>query len=340
MLTTGRGAGTEGGRRAGAGIRRVRWVVPCALLAVSACEDLIRAGRAAPDGSAGEKPAPAGDAAAAPAGGAPAPARATDGSPRLLGAPAWEGGRSGVAEELGRIFTDEGLEGVIVVHDLHSGATLRSDSARAARRIAPGATFEILGALVALESGAVDGAFDPISPGAESEGGAPGEQGDPPTLASAFGASAAAEFVELARRVGPDEVAAWVRRTGYGNANVGRSAGPFWIDGPLEISPDEQIGFLRRLHAGRLPFSSRSLDAVRQLMLLDRGPGWTLHGKTAWHRTGRTDQLWFVGWAERGEETAYFAIEFRNESPTRDVPILRERIYRRALTGLGLVPSG
>lgn len=328
---------TEGGR-AGAGAVGVgRWVLLCTLLSAVACEDLIRAGRAAPEGPGEAAPAPVGDATPA---GAAAPATASDGAPDLLGAPAWEGERSGVAEELSGIFTDEGLEGVIVVHDLRSGATLRSDSLRAARRIPPGATFEILGALVALEAGAVEGVFDAIGPGPEGEGSPAGADGDPPTLASAFRASSTADFVELTRRVGPDGVAAWVRRTGYGNGEVGGSAGPFWVDGPLEISPDEQIGFLRRLHAGRLPFSSRSLDAVRQLMLLDRGPDWALRGKTAWHRTGRTDQLWFVGWAEREDEAAFFVIEFRNESPTRDVPILRERIYRRALTRLGLVPQG
>jgi beta-lactamase class D len=293
-------------------------------LAASGCDELIRAGRAAVEGPGAAPSAPAESPSEEPAGAPRAPARTPGGdAPALLGTPAWEGERSAVAEDIAAVLAEERVEGVIVVHDLRTGATLRSDSARAVRAFDPAGTFDIAAALIALETGAVSGAFAPIDP---PEGGQSGEALD---LATAFRRSASWLTQELVRRIGTEATQTWVRQIGYGSGE---------LDG-LAISPDQQIGFLRRLHGGQLPFSSRAQDAVRELMVLDGGAGWTLRGKTGWQRVGPADRLWFVGWVERGEEAAFFAIEFENTIPARDVQALRERIYRRTLTQLGLVPA-
>ncbi|HSM36869.1 MAG TPA: penicillin-binding transpeptidase domain-containing protein [Longimicrobiales bacterium] len=301
--------------------------------AATACDDLIRAGRAAAGTSAEAAPT-AQEQPPAEQPGAPAP-RAEAGerdAPQLLGEPAWEGERSAVGEELGEIFAEERVEGVVVVHDLRTGATLRSDGARAARRFPPAGTFDIPLGLIALESGAVAGAYETVAP---ADGHSDAE---PTNLATAFRTSPSWFTRELSHRIGGESLRAWLRRIGYGNADAGDAEATFWLTGPLAISADEQIGFLRRLQAGQLPFSTRAQDALRELMVLERGDGWLLRGKTGW-QSGRHDRLWFVGWVERGEEAAFFAIEFENATRGRDVGALRERIYRRVLTQLGLVPA-
>ncbi len=320
------------------------WLIPAltaAALSSAGCDDLIEAGRAAfapaaldtlrPDTSAAATESAAGSAAGTRGASARAGAE-----PELLGRPAWEGEHSAVAEDLDGIFSDEGVEGVIVVHDLRSGATLRSDDARAARRVTPASTFKILNALIALETGVVTGPSDTIRwDGVDRGSDAWNRDHD---LSSAFRASAVWYFQELARRIGRERMESWVRRVGYGNTEVSGDITRFWLDGPLAISPDEQIGFLRRLRADELPFSTRSMDVVRELMVLERNDDWTLRGKTGWARAGLVDELWFVGWVDRGEDAAFFVIEFENRTPNRDLSTMRERIYRRALTQLGLTP--
>ncbi|MEN8373964.1 MAG: class D beta-lactamase [Gemmatimonadota bacterium] len=315
-----------------------------ALVAGAGCEDLLQAGRSAfgtaapdstPQGSTPRSPPP-GQEQPAP-GGVARQSPLLEARPDLLGRPAWEGERSGVADNLRAIFEDEGAEGVIVVHDLRSGATLRSDSVRAGRRAIPASTFKILNALIALETGVISGSADTI-PWDGVDRGAPAWNRDH-DLASAFRASAVWYYQELARRVGLERMEAWLRRIGYGNSDVGGVVDGFWLDGPLAVSPDEQIGFLRRLQSGQLPFSTRSMEVVREIMVLERGADWTLRGKTGWSRQGLTEGLWFVGWVERGDDAAFFAIEFEISSPNRDVGMMRERIYRRTLSELGLIPS-
>lgn len=320
----------------------VRWLVPglvAAALTTAGCDDLLQAGRAA------FAPSPADSVAAVAAaaeeaeadGGAARAGRRDRPPAELLGRPAWEGTRSAIADDLQSIFEDEGVEGVIVVHDLRSGATLRSDEARAGRRATPASTFKILHALIALETGVVAGASDTIRWDGVDRG-SDGWNRDH-DLRSAFRTSAVWYFQELARRIGLERMEGWVRRAGYGNADVSGPIDAFWLEGPLAISPDEQIGFLRRLRAGHLPFSTRSMDVARDLMVLERSDDWTLRGKTGWAREGLVDDVWFVGWVDRGEETAFFVIEFENRNPNRDVGTMRERIYKRALTQLGLVSA-
>lgn len=308
------------------------------MLGASGCEDLVQAGRAAiaPEPADSVPPATASEPSA-PSPEAPRGRRVPREPAELLGTPAWEGERSAVAEELQAIFADERVTGAIVVHDLRSGATLRSDPERAARRTTPASTFKIVHALIALETGVVASPFDTLRwDGREREVSAWNRDHD---LSSAFRASAVWYFEDVARRIGTERMETWLRRVGYGNGAVQGGSEPFWLGGPLRISPDEQIGFLRRLRTGELPFSSRSMQTVRELMVLDSGDGWAMHGKTGWSRGADADIVWLVGWVDRGEDTAIFAIEFENEARARDVVALRERIYRRILTELGLVPA-
>lgn len=318
-----------------------RWLIlalTAAAPSVAGCDELLEAGRAAFAPAALDTlRADTSGAAAVAAGDATRGSRRDRPERELLGRPAWEGERSAIAEDLDAIFRDEGVEGVIVVHDHRSGATLRSDEERAARRATPASTFKILNALIALETGVVAGPSDTILWDGVDRG-SDGWNRDH-DLGSAFRASAVWYFQELARRIGRERMEGWVRRVGYGNAAVSGDIATFWLDGPLAISPDEQIGFLRRLRADELPFSTRSMEVVRELMVLERTDHWILRGKTGWARSGQVDDLWFVGWVERGEETAFFVIEFENRTPNRDVGTMRERIYRRALTQLGLVPA-
>ena len=56
---------------------------------------------------------------------------------------------------------------------------------------------------------------------------------------------------------------------GYGNRKVGSQVDLFWLDGTLRISADEQVEFLKQLYRDDLPFSKRSLETVRQIMLIE-----------------------------------------------------------------------
>ena len=102
---------------------------------------------------------------------------------------------------------------------------------------------------------------------------------------------------------------------GYGNRKVGSQVDLFWLDGTLRISADEQVEFLKQLYRDDLPFSKRSLETVRQIMLIEEDELHRLRGKTGSGIAGDQYIGWFVGYEERNGDVYFFALNIKSSSP-------------------------
>jgi beta-lactamase class D len=126
---------------------------------------------------------------------------------------------------------------------------------------------------------------------------------------------------ELTRRLGEKRFADYVSAFGYGNTDVSGNAGKkdgltqSWLMSSLQISPDEQVAFLKKLKARTLPVSAHAFDmTARILPAFEAGP-WKMQGKTGsgWLRNakGEVDRTrpigWFVGWGKKDEREIVFA---------------------------------
>ena len=79
----------------------------------------------------------------------------------------------------------------------------------------------------------------------------------------------------FAQRLGDARETAYMRKIGYGNAVAGGSK-PFWVEGDLAISANEQISFLRRLYRNELPFKVEHQRLVKDVMVNEAGRDWIL----------------------------------------------------------------
>lgn len=206
-----------------------------------------------------------------------------------------------------RVFTDAGMRGCFVVHDVRADRTLRVNAARCARRLPPASTFKIPNALIGLETGVVTDEHMVIAwDGVERSITDWNRDLD---LAAAIRVSSVPYFQELARRVGATRMRDWVRRFGYGNRDIRGGIDRFWLDGRLRISADEQVAFLRRVQDRTLPVSGRTIDILRRIITLEeRADGAVLRAKTGWALRGNWNVGWFVGWIERGDDAWIFAL--------------------------------
>jgi beta-lactamase class D len=144
----------------------------------------------------------------------------------------------------------------------------------------------------------------------------------------------------LARRVGHERMQKWVTQVGYGNQKIGskEDIDKFWLRGELRTTPEQQIQFLRRFYNHDLPFSKRSLDLVKKIMILEKTPDYTITGKTGWvgFDDGVKPQIgWLVGYLERGKNVYFFAtnIEIRKDKDAS----ARMEITRRCFKDLRLL---
>ena len=238
-------------------------------------------------------------------------------------------------QDLGAFFP--GFRSTLVVRDVAAGRTVRYDPARAATRMSPCSTFKIPNSLIGLEMGVIpDASFVLPWDGVRSTREQWNRDQD---LRSAMKHSVVWYYQELARRVGPDRMQQWVSAFHYGNEDVSGGIDRFWLGSTLLISPDEQVDFLARLHAGSLPLSARSAAIVKEILLQDApGPGIAYRGKTgSCEDSGaRQPHGWWVGSVEK--EAGLFLFAARIEGPGASGPVCRP-MAEKALAALGVLPA-
>jgi beta-lactamase class D len=230
------------------------------------------------------------------------------------------------------------VEGAIVIHDLNRGVTYEHNRDRNRQAFLPASTFKILNSLIALETGVIANDVAVLTwDGIERM--VPAWNRDH-NMRTAFNLSAVWFYQVLARRVGHDAMQQWVEAAGYGNQTIGspEAIDSFWLEGDLRITPQQQIEFLRRLHHSELPFSERALATVKDIMIVERTPDYTLRAKTGWAGLGESDQPqigWYVGYVEQGENVYLFAtnIDIRQDS---DAPV-RLELTRRCFETMNLL---
>jgi beta-lactamase class D len=232
------------------------------------------------------------------------------------------------SDDLKRFFTSAGVEGTILLYELHTGQSSGYHADRWDSAYIPASTFKIFNALAALETGAIQDEQTII----------PWDQVERPvaewnrdqTLASAFRVSAVWFYQELARRIGTERMQTFLDSAGYGNRLMGGPIDIFWLDGGLRITPRQQVEFLVRLHMNALPFSRRSMKIVKEIMVQEKTESHTLRAKTGW-----SDEVgWYVGYVERSEGVFFFATEIdirREEDVSARVEVTKAILRRLGL---------
>lgn len=241
-------------------------------------------------------------------------------------------------------FASRGIAGTALVYDESANQYLVFDADRARRSYLPASTFKIFNALVGLETGAVADEFEVTRWDGVKRW---NEKWNRDTdLVAGMRNSTLWFYQAMARRIGAARMQEWVDKAGYGNRDISGGIDQFWLDGRLRISAEQQIGFLRRLADGKLPFSTRSQETVRRITIVDSAPDYVLHAKTGWTSIAgsKTDIAWYVGWLERGGKRWFFALNM--DMPSSDIEgslaqngPKRETIGRAILTRLGALPA-
>lgn len=233
--------------------------------------------------------------------------------------------------ELTKYFHDCQVEGSIVIYDRDQDKWIVNDTSDIYKGTLPASTFKILNLLIALETGVIDDEEEVIHYKGNVDttryGYRPGTYRDM-TVREAFEASAVWVFLDLAEKIGKDTYREYLQKINYGNQHLDTTDLDFWNIGELAISPMDQVKFLIALYEGKLPFSQKNIDIVKDVMLTEIGSDYTVHGKTGWTRQDGMNIGWWIGYVERGKSVYFFATRIyqdRKEKNT-DFGICRKRI--------------
>lgn len=239
-------------------------------------------------------------------------------------------------EDWARLFEDAGATGTLLVVDERDGRRHVHDPARARQRFVPASTFKLPHLLFALDAGLAKDEFQTFRwDGAQRRF---AHWNRDQTLRSAMRGSAVWVFQDFAKALGERRERRYLRRLGYGNADVSGGIDRFWLDGGLAISAIEQIEFLQRLHRNALPFEREHQRLLKDLILIEAGPRHVLRGKTGWAFDIEPQLGWFVGWVETADGAVFFALNIDMAGGEADAP-KREAIVRAALRSIGALPA-
>ena len=234
---------------------------------------------------------------------------------------------------LAELFSQQGVQGTIVMSSLNGGKTFIHNDLRAGQRFSPASTFKIPNTLIALEEKALAGKDDIFKWDGHLHDVATWNHDQ--TLTSAFKVSCVWCFQALARRVGAEKYQQYLRALNYGEWREPFVATTFWLDGSLQISALEQVNFLRRVYRRELPLSDPAYETLKHIMLVEEGNTYTLWAKTGWAARVTPPVGWYVGYVETPTDVWVFAtnIELRDEKDLE----LRQKLTRSALQAKGVI---
>ncbi|MFG1461388.1 class D beta-lactamase [Xanthobacter sp. DSM 24535] len=244
----------------------------------------------------------------------------------------------------------QAAEDCLLVTELRS-AQVAAKQGLCASRHSPASTFKIALALMGYDSGILQSATAPVfttEPGLAQGEGAQKETWAGPQTPQAWMKNSVVWYSQvLTRKLGAEKFAGYVKAFVYGNENLSGDPGKenglirAWLSSSLQISPREQVDFLRKMLKGELPVSADAVDKTAALLRAPEEPaGYALYGKTGSGflqlNDGTLDRTrpfgWFVGWAEKGKKTFVFArflsLDFAVDEP------LGLRARRQALMAL------
>lgn len=203
----------------------------------------------------------------------------------------------------------ENVQGCFLLYDLQREKYFTYNRERVNRGFLPASTYKIFNSLVALETGAVRDEMEVLKwDGVERMVHAWNQDQN---MRDAIKNSTVWFYQEMARRIGQDRMQRYINEANYGNRDISGGIDHFWLDGGLRITAREQIDLLIKLYRNQLPFSSRTISIVKDILIHEKTDKYVLRAKTGWAGLGNKSAPqvgWLVGYIERGERVYFFAM--------------------------------
>lgn len=229
----------------------------------------------------------------------------------------------------------EGYYGTLVIYDVNKNEYITINPERAALRFTPASTFKIPNSLIGLETGVIKDEnfvikWDGIKRWND-------DWNKDHNLSSAIKLSVVPYYQELARRVGRERMQKYLNSLNYGNKIIGENVDSFWLDNSLQISADEQVEFMKKLHEYKLPFSKRTIGIVKNIMSEEKYSKSVLKYKTGTGKKTTGEFIgWLVGYIEKENNVYLFAFNVDGET-FDDVVKIRAELARKILKQLKII---
>ena len=251
-------------------------------------------------------------------------------------------------KSLGKFFDENNVKGCFALYNNSTDKFTVYDLARYKDSVfLPASTFKIINSLIGLQTGIITNdsmviKWDGIKRWVP-------EWNKDLTMYEAFRVSSFPYYQEVARRIGKDTMQSWLDSIGYGAGKkdtgyiIKSAVDTFWLDNSLKITPDEQLGLVKRLYFDQLPFFKTYQEVVKRAMLIENNANYRLGYKTGWgmwDEKTRKQIGWVVGWIEENRHPYFFVLNIESQDPNIDMPAIRVKMLKDILKEQGFFEGG
>ncbi len=242
-------------------------------------------------------------------------------------------------DSLQKFFTENQVTGCFGIYDNGQNQfTIYNLSRFKDSAYLPASTFKIINSLVGLQTGVIsnekmvipwDGITRPVAAWNKDL-----------TMEEAFRVSAVPYYQEVARRIGKDTMQHWLDTLGYARRydtpRIQNNLDTFWLDNSFKVTPDEELGIVKKLYFEQLPFQKRVQDIVKKVMLQEENANYKLSYKTGWGKDKGKNIGWVVGWIEENQHPYFFVLNLEGNDSI-DMVAVRKNILMGILKQLGFL---
>jgi beta-lactamase class D len=241
-----------------------------------------------------------------------------------------------IDNSLKKYFDENKVDGCFTMYNNATGDVLVYNMELDTMRFSPASTFKIVNSLIGLQTGAIENdtmliKWDGVKRQNE-------EWNKDMGMKEAFKVSCVPYYQEVARRIGKDTMQRWIDSVGYGNKKTTGAIDSFWLNNTLKISPDEQLGLMKRLYFDKLPFRKSVHEMVRNVMVQEQNTAYKLSYKTGWGFEENGNAIgWVTGWIEENRHVYFFVTLVKAPQKEVDIKTVQMNITKGILKQLGFL---
>lgn len=244
---------------------------------------------------------------------------------------------------LGKFFAENNVQGCFGIMDNASGKfTIYNLERFRDSSYLPASTFKIVNSLIGLQTGKITS--DSMVIKWDSVVRWKKDWNKDLTMYEAFRVSSVPYYQEVARRIGKDTLQYWLDSLKYGARTdtskvvIRGAVDTCWLNNTLKVTPDEQLGLVKRLYFDQLPFFKSYQEMVKRAMLFENNTNYRLGYKTGWGWLENGNALgWVVGWVEENNHPYFFALNIESPDKNIDLVKVRMKMLRDILSKLGFL---
>ena len=123
-------------------------------------------------------------------------------------------------------------------------------------------------------------------------------------------------YKAIIAKIGRQQILKVLDSLHYGKGIASADTTHFWEDGSLVITPDEQLGLIKRIYFKELFFQKKSQEQLKKMILMEDNSNYRLSYITGVDTTANKNIAWVLGYVEENQHPYFFVLNTKANTST------------------------